>query len=77
VGGSGCEASVWFSDSGAVCKITGGVGGSFSIGWGVCLILHLLLELEAALLQILRNLLSHLAAATMESVGPTTLISLN
>ncbi len=34
-GGSGCEASVWASDSAAVCKVAGGVGGSFRRGWGL------------------------------------------
>jgi len=34
-GGSGCEASVWVSDSGAVCKVGRGVGGSSRRGWGL------------------------------------------
>ncbi len=34
-GESGCEASVWVSDSGAVCKVGRGVGGSSRRGWGL------------------------------------------
>jgi hypothetical protein len=38
-GGSGSEASVWVSDSGAVCKVAGGVGGSGRRGWGLPVVL--------------------------------------
>jgi len=37
-GGSGCEASVWASDSGAVCKVGRGVGGSARRGWGLAVV---------------------------------------
>ena len=37
-GGSGCEASVWASDSGAVCKVGRGVGGSARRGRGLAVV---------------------------------------
>ena len=37
-GGSGCEASVWASDSGAVCKVGRGVGGALDEGGGLQLL---------------------------------------
>ena len=66
-GGTACKASLWLSDSGTLCKIAGGVGGSSRQGWGLPVVISASLQ-QASLTQAW----SYDAAVRVSSVGVGT-----